>query len=453
MNINTHTLCLSLLATVGAACSAFGSNADLVDQLDVNGNHAIDNPDEVYLGLEYKLHPDKIDVATIRKTGKIPDSVLNATDVGSEYRKFVKKYGVKASYRVTDINPADFGITKTVYPGVDLEALKKKEYVWKQGLRIRRSADQLDSPKADRNGDASFEDQYAESALFSYGRNFNTKIDQWTARGIIAYSLYRLENPWFEQFAPDGRTQIARDLHSLRTLGFDLSVAFDKVNTGGSDADEVDTLDFGASITTDWRLPENALRFDGLRAVLSGHYATDFNFDKEVVGGTFDLTPTFSWLGYQKFDALFGTYNGPYHEVRSWIDFRWSISAHAEAGNVLEAASEPGLQHYDTFARLGGKADIQLQPFPEALNHRLNLYASYLQYEAVTENTGTSHLFHTSLQYLLPVAGGLKNPQNAPGPRTADDILISLKAEYQNGEIPFVQEKDNSIVVGLGILY
>ena len=85
MNINTHTLCLSLLTTIGAACSAFGSNADLVDQLDVNGNHAIDNPDEVYLGLEYKLHPDKIDVATHPQDRK---------NTGFRSKRYRRRFGV-----------------------------------------------------------------------------------------------------------------------------------------------------------------------------------------------------------------------------------------------------------------------------------------------------------------------------------------------------------------------
>jgi hypothetical protein len=234
-------------------------------------------------------------------------------------------------------------------------------------------------------------------------------------------------------------------------------MAFDKVNTGGSSADEIDTLDFGAGLATDWRVSSNPFRLQGLTANLTGHWSTDFEFEKKVVGGTLELTPTFGWPGYQTFDALLGTYQiarldeEGRPETRSFVDFRWWVSLHAEAGQVVDAQSEPGLQGYKGFARLGGSANLQIQPFPEALEHRLNLYASYLQYGAVTAHTPSSHLFRASLQYLLPWAGGIHNPQNEPGPRTADDITFSLKIEYQNGEIPFVQEKDNSILVGLGI--
>jgi hypothetical protein len=441
-------LATGLSFVVGSA-QIFAASDRLVSQLDINGNGMLDNPDEVYLGLAYKLAPDKTDIATYRQQHAIPDAAIAEPAIAALYRTFVKRHGVKAAYEFSDVDNDEFGITKTVYPSIDMEALKARPTVWEKSLQIRRDRDQLDSPQADP---ALFSDVYAQGALFSYGHNFNTGIDQWIARGVIAYSAARIDNPYYQRFAPDGKTRIPRERTALRSLGLDLSVAFDKVDTGGGDSDEVDSLDFGVGVNADWRIPDNPFRFESVTTTLTGHYVTDFGFGKEVGGATLDVVPTFGWRGYQKFDGLFGTYRAK-DEERSYLDFRWSIGLHAEAGSVMSPETEPGLQGYDSFCRLGGKVSLQLQPFPEALDHRLNVYASYLHYESTTQDAGASHLFHASLEYLIPVAGGIRNPQNTPGTRTADDILITFKIEYQNGEIPFVQERDNSVLLGIGVLY
>lgn len=430
------------IAGMVEALALGASPAEQVSQFDVNGNGQIDNPAEVYLGLYHREHPDKTDLARLRLDTKVPERILNAEGLGKGYQEFLKQYGTKISYRFAEIDPTIFATEERVDVGRTLEQPQKQPSSWKPSWRIRRDASQLSAAPADLKGGASFGDVFDQSALFSYGRNFNTDIDQWTARGIVAYSATRNDNP-------EG---------ALRSLGLDLSVAFDKVNTGGSSTDEVDTLDFGAGLATNWRIPSNPFRFSGLTTALTAHWSTDFDLEKRVVGGTLEMTPTFSLPGYETVDALLGTYQiarlnelgRP--ETRSFVDFRWWISLHAEAGQVLDAQREPGLLGYKGFARLGASANLKLEPFPEALEHRLNLYASYLHYEAVTTRTPSSHLFRTSLQYLLPLAGGTRNPQNDLGSESKDKITLSLKIEYQNGEIPFVQEKDNSILIGLGVV-
>lgn len=450
---------LALVTATGGALAFATSPAELVGQLDVNGNGQLDNPAEVYLGLYYRKYPGKTDLARIRMDKEVPDAILNAEGLGKDYQKFLKRYGTKTAYRFAEIEQATFAIEKIVHAGPTEAELRMQPYAWEHGLRIRRDASQLNAPAASARAGDAFEDIYDQSAIFTYGRNFNTEIDQWTARGIVAYSLTRADNPYYQVTGPDGKTPVIPARGPLRSLGLDLSVGFDKVNTGGSSAGEVDTLDFGAGVSTSWRVRPDVFRFSGLTASLTGHWATDFDIEKRVVGGTLEVTPTFLLPGYQTFDALLGTYKIARLDeegrptTRSYVDFRWWISLHAEAGQVLDAEGEAGLQGYEGFARVGGSANLQIQPFPEALENRLNLYASYLHYEAVTSRTPSSHLFRASLEYLLPWAGGIKNPQNEAGPRTADDITFSLKIEYQNGEIPFVQEKDNSILIGLGILY
>jgi hypothetical protein len=450
--------------------------ATLNSQLDIDDNKQLDYG-EVLLGLRHRDSPDKVNLPKIRKDKKLPDDIYTDEDIRAQYLVFIKPRSgspVKAPpYSLTEVDPAQFGLEKVYTSGLTDAEKASRRYIPKYDLQLRRSKDDLSKN----------EDMYAQAAIFSYGHDYDTKSDQWTAKGIIAFSYGLTENPSFDPYARDREAEAMQSTAGgkstvppfeppapalLRSIDTLFTLEFEKVDTSNGDKDEVDSLTFGGHVVMELftgnpqskakpKLGVNnreELSAAFVRSIvidLAAKWATDFSFKKKLYDVEIEVTPLFNLSGNGSYGHLIRT-SRPDGGQDTLLAWRWGLTLHAEAGKIEEAAGEAALMQNDRFVRLGGRANVELLPFPDLLKQRLSLTASYLDYEALTADTHRSRLFRASAQYVL-VFGTSMREETASGAMLTRDARATLRVEYQEGEIPLVQEKDKSLLMGLGIFF
>ncbi len=429
-------------------------------QVDFDGNGLLDY-DEIIFALAHKLTGEG-DLLGQKAKGKAPKAAVPAklpTKVKDAWQTIeevaLPSGGHGHEYALGAINPRKLGLEKLLLPAETDEARKHQRYFKEWDYKIRRSVDDLEKP---------IEDAYAQGALFSYAQDYNRNESQWAARGVISLGYSIVENPDYVGPLGDAKgvfsdpttdPQRRSETAFLHSVTYKANVAFDKVTTGGSDREEVDTLDFSGSAAFVWQLPANLTGVRHLGAELAGHYATDFNGEKGIYAATLEVTPTTGLPGNGVFKWL-GEYHNRFNESNYLLAFRWSVSLHGEVGTVADANAEPALLNYDSFARIGGKANLEVLIFPDAFNNRLTLDVSYTHREALESKVPDTHLFSAALQYVFPIGSGLYSRTAKKGEvpyRTERDQVWTLRLEYTNGVTPLVAEDDNHLLVGLGIAF
>jgi hypothetical protein len=134
------------------------------------------------------------------------------------------------------------------------------------------------------------------------------------------------------------------------------------------------------------------------------------------------------------------------------LAFRWDVTAHLEAGSITEAGNTAALFKTDEFARAGGRGSLEVLVAPEALNSRLSLGVSYLRYTAFHGDSPNHGLFRATAQWALPFGSGHFSPSTS-GLLEERSIIPTLRVEYQKGTLPVTFEEDESLLVGIGILF
>ena len=462
--VRRATALLILSSGVAAADLTGPSPEQQNAQVDFNGDRLLDY-DEIIFALQRKTTGggDIIGYQKARQAPKAPavdqlatvvrDMWLDITDVAQPVSA-----SLPPKFRLDAINPKKLGLTKMIVAAPEEKVTRHERFDKAFNFKVRRSADVLGND---------LEDPYEQGALFSYAHDFNVGEDQWAARGVISFERTITENPRYvgpsgDPEGPASGDPVAdpeRRGHTffLRAAAHQLNIGFDKVTTGGSDRDELDTLDFFYTARLLWHLPDrNPTGIIGLRSDLSIHYATDFAAEKGVVAATLDLAPQTRLPGHGVFKDI-GHYLDRFGDTNAVLRFRWSVAAHFEAGTVEEAGSETSLAGYDDFARIGGKAGLELLICPDRLENRLTLNTTYTHYEALRSRVPSTHLFSAALQYVFPVGSGLfVKADKVDGEiltMTERDMLWTLRLEYTNGTTPLIGEDDNHVLAGLGVAF
>ncbi|HEV2803304.1 MAG TPA: hypothetical protein VGW57_00100 [Chthoniobacterales bacterium] len=448
---------LLLLPAFGVAAA---DRATLNAQLDIDGNKKLDYG-EVLLGLRHRNTPGKVNLPQIQKDKKLPEDIYLDKDLQAQYPIFIaprpNQRRHSPPYSLDEIDPAEFGLEK-VYSAGPTEAEKaSRRYVSKFELKLRRSKDDL----ANNQGDA-----YEQGALFSFGHDYDTKADQWTAKGIVALSYELKENPNYDPYALQREAETVNSSAGgksslppaappapavLQTVSSLFTLEFEKVDTSPGDKDEVNSLTFGEHLVLGLYTGGHSSLVNSVMVDFAGKWATDFAFNKKIYDLEVEVAPLFnlSGGGDSYGHPIRWSHSGGEETLLAW---KWGIVFHAEAGKVEENNGEAALMQNDRFARIGARANIELRLLPDLLKNRLSLTASYLDYEALTTDTHRSRLFRASAQYILVFATG-KKTETESGAMINQDARAALRVEYQDGEIPLVQEKDKSVLVGFGVFF
>ena len=253
-------------------------------------------------------------------------------------------------------------------------------------LKIRRNLEDLRLDVAQAAG-----------SKFSFTRDNIKGTEQWLAQGIIALTP---EIQHFNDFA--------------------LWSTFDRVDVGGTDEGEVNSLGFGL----DLGLPDIDLT-DLTWIKLSGgvNYHTDFDFHLEKYGAHLDILPISTKIGL----------NGGGFPETSWCHYATTLAIRLEASDV----NDPGntiLEEKAQFS-VGGVAGITVWPkfIPD---NRLALSVSYMHHETFGVDTPSPHVFAAEARF-----------------KPVKDLNLSLFAEYRYGRVEDTLEEVDLFSIGLTFAY
>ena len=286
-----------------------------------------------------------------------------------------------------------------------LPATPNEEYWPLLGVQIRRTLADVNTKRADTRTDRAAyaeELQKVNAAEFGFASNQISGDESWFARGVIARP-FQLSND-----AGEG--------------GFITpSVQFDRVTHSADKKSEIDSLIFG--VTGSWitnafgPVSESELRG-------GAEFGTDFDFDKEIFGGTLEWEPTFKskLLANGNTQNLFGMPHVLYR-TRQYLHF--------EGGSANDPG--PGVSQ-DDYARAG--AGVGLAIFFTGALDRLALTADYGYYWDMLGGADDFDNFKTSLQWQLDEMGHL-----------------TLQVSYEQGLIRLSHQEVDLVSVGLGVKF
>jgi len=114
---------------------------------------------------------------------------------------------------------------------------------------------------------------------------------------------------------------------------------------------------------------------------------------------------------------------------------------HTEGGSVLDDGGSPALLKANDFLRVGGTFALSVRATEDVI-----AYFKPLQ----------GLLLHAGLQYYAEVSGG--GPDVDLFMASADWALdeaghYTISAQYRNGRSPLLLQRDNSVVIGLGVKF
>lgn len=446
-------VCLFILAGTLNCSAAPQETSAGTSQLDFNEDGYIDY-DELIFGLTRK-EKGTGDILTVRQAKKAPPApAARELDpaIYDAYQDVVDGISLAPGSTVTrprwavkDIPPASVGMEKPISAAPTDAQISQQRYLHDFTWKLRRTQDDLDKD---------LEDTYAQAAFFSYAYDFNKEEDQWAARGVLSLEW---SSDWNRKYKPEispTGEPVSMELSStdthLRWARYGVMLDFNKISTGGSDRDEVDSLDFIGSARFSWFL-RDVKPLTGVILALGVHYNTDFEFDKRVFAGTIDLKPRTTFWGHGSFTNL-----PPGDTDKAFLRVRWFPTLHAELGRVEEAASSTNLRKYEDFQRLGGGLETEFILFPKVFDNRLTLAVSYSHFEGLSDDVPSTHLFKAAAQFVFATGSGIFATRRSEGEtptRTEKDVTWTLRAEYTNGTAPLVEEDDHHMLVGFGVAF
>lgn len=455
-------LLLSLLGPTGRA-DEDARRAQLNSQIDIRDPGRLDR-EEVLLGLKNLGTKGGLNLPKIKAEGKFPKGLTEDPKLLDRYEIFLFTQKAAPPYRLADVDPAEFGISEILRPGPGAAEIAQRRRNPKFDINLRRETKQLFK---------ALEDPYAQGALFSYGRDYLTDEEKLSAKGVLGISYSLLKNEEYDPYYAEREAGVpnlprASNILFLRNLENVFTFEFDRLNSSKAGTAGTDKLAFGLHTVADLFFGFQAEEFNlqsadadraagrevdiskfhnpFLRSVLvdlSAVWTTDSGFDQNIQSLALDFTPFFSLAGSGRY--------GHISQDNPLLSYRWSVTAHLEAGTVKEAGTATQFKT-DEFARAGGAATLELLFFPIQLNKRLSGEVSYLYYQALNSDVETVQQFRASVQWILAFGTGVFETRKS-GARGEREAFTALRVEYVSGTTPITLEKEQSLLVGLGVAF
>jgi hypothetical protein len=481
--------------------AAAGVPSTLNAQLDMNGNGKLD-ADEIQLGLIHKKSrlnlpglrrlPPKERKEAIAAVIKAAEFQKEESDSAAELAQLQKEYALESQnppYSLDRIDPKAFGLRHILVEGQTVEEAANQPQATRWSAALRRTRD--GALKALRDPSSDIQDPFKEGALFSYRRDENAGVDTINASGTFGLSWHLGPNPSYDAaFLPKGHDRpVGATVDNMRPLRnseifflttidrSDNNKAIPKTeaNHPASNPAEKDTLEFEFGLTNQYawpqRIPEGATdpseisRFGdnwlGLSALgVTGALkcTTDSEFRRNIWSGALTLNPVWALPGMEAWHSPFH-YTNRYGRECSYFAFRYSLNTELIGGTVEEENSSDFQRAEDGFFYAGFNASIEVRPFPDLLDQRLTLLASYSQYEGLFEGTEGTQEFRASLRYYIPFAFGLPRRFPAKGVKGSDfvyepgQLMWALQIEYRNGQTPITLEDEQSLTFGVSLAF
>jgi hypothetical protein len=274
-----------------------------------------------------------------------------------------------------------------------------------------------------------------EGALFSYLHEGKANSDTWTAHAAV--------------ILPYTREWLTGSDFTLRRFALAPSVTYDRVNTSGDPAVEVDSLLYRAGLYMDFygqtrqKEPSEPIVGYGLQVRAAGVYVTDHDHRAGLRGFEVDLEPRFHvgapGLGYRTILL------GKEYAIRkdgsdiSFLEGQLRTWLHMEGGDI-EDTGPAWKAVTGSFFRLGPTVQLQLSMPTLPGDRALSLTALYSYLATVSGSDDRSNYFRATLAYDLFRDLELNHK-------------VSISASYEKGGLNFTKQKVDTFTIGLGVLF
>ncbi len=315
-----------------------------------------------------------------------------------------------------------------------------RQFPW---LALRRSySDVLASEDPTQIIDPKRKFDDLQGALISFNRDFIKDVDTWSAEAALIAPF-----SW-----GTGHTLREGDFLNLARYGIIPSYGLNRISNNGDPSKEVDLRTYRLGVFAKFesgRAFPSELTFRGF-----GTYIQDEQHDADVMAGEFEIEPQADFadfspkvkLGYAA--LLIPKPKAQRKDVHDTAILAYQLRAllRGEYGSVTNEGPTFTGAEFDYF-RLGPVFQLDFKPF---FFRRMQLSLRY-QYlptisgddprAALAKIDTLDTLFRTDLEWLIV------DPKESPGQR------ISLKASYINGGLGPIQEKTETLLIGLGAAF
>gem|GEM_PF-6258569 len=240
----------------------------------------------------------------------------------------------------------------------------------------------------------------ADPAIISYTNNAKDTVSIWTVQGALMrpFPITKEENNTRAVLVPSvyfNRKRSSNEEGEANSLTFRFGPSFEWVNGSGMS----------------WNIRS------------SFSYATDFDFDSEVIAGEIDIEPAHLFKGM-------GVYRNIFQDKPKFIRYTWRIYGHFETGTTNDAGDNEALVE-GSFSRLGARAELG---FLFGKRFEIKSKAGYLF--GLSDKSTDSDLIQVKSVLRLNGQGN-----------------IALNLEYQKGNMPLVQQEVENWTFGIGVKF
>jgi hypothetical protein len=406
------------------------SNELILNALDADGSGKLEI-NEINAGIIIGAHPERFSLDVPPKEKEVA-ALADSPAVKSQVQKFFAHHSLKPAYTFAEIDAKDLGLglPNMTEPPAKRAALPSR-------VVLRRDRDSVPNVFVEEDETGKQIGQKAKGlldkgALFSYGRDFATSTDQWTATGVLAW----MQTYWSENF----------DLPSLNS--WLLFAQWDRVDLGGDVTRDTKTLGgispqfktkesnslmFGAETRQQINFPGIQGYFPAFIAKAAAYYHTDFDFQSSIPTAELDLTPVAGKFG-------FGSYQTE-HDALYW---RITASLHLDVGHVASDGRWTVSKQGTTFAHVGPKIILELMPFPKqplVAKMPIIFTLGITKLGALTDDSRDAHEYTADASIYLR-KGSAEHPFD---PNVALSISLKRIDDIEN------KKNDDSLIAGVAI--
>ncbi len=399
-------MCITpLVAVVGLSTAAMASGSPIyVSEYDSNKDRFISKGKE-FNAFALAINPVPLAALDPDKDGYVSDSENEGFAELKRQRveSLMVDLGDKQIYSFAELaarGPNIFTHRSEQDSEPEPEPEKKEEWAW----YLRSSREDIGTLKA------ALPVAKASPALFSFARSYADGESAWSAVGTLMGIKKVADYP------------IADEDGGLSAIYLIPSLSFNKIDTNGNAAKEVDSLIF--------RFGTEAVFLGDQKAAFvraNPTFATDTDFRSLVGGFEFQFEP---YVNGSVIGSAQSHFNGG-------LQYLLRPMLNVEAGCVFDAGRKANLQDHEDnfFTRVGPQLHLDMWSDIPWLE-RFSLTLSYSHLEALGNGVESGGFFDSSLSYRLDKEGN-----------------IMLTTKYQHGEVPFIQDSVDTITVGLGVKF
>ncbi len=342
---------LVLLAVASVAWGASElENTLILNALDADGSVKLEI-NEINAGIIIGAYPKRFSFKA-PPTEKDVEALANSPAVVSQVQRFFAHHSLKPAYKFSEIDAADLGLGTSNLTEPELPRIAPTPRVV-----LRRDRDSIPNAFAEEDDTkkaiTKAKGLLDKGALFSYGRDFSTSTDQWTATGVLAW----MNSYWGRNFdLPSLNSWLVFAQWDRLDLGGD--VARDTKTLGGISprfkTKESNSLMLGAETRQQINFPSIPGFLAGFIAKAAVYYHTDFDFQSSIPTAEFDMILIGGKLGF-----------GSYQTECDLLYWRFSPALHFDVGHVASDGKWTVSKQGTTFAHVGPKIALDLMPFPK----------------------------------------------------------------------------------------